>query len=83
MAYGPVNIQGITVSDLDPLRADIIRGEVTSPLCTSDGVELTASDGKPLHAYRMLDIFGVLAAALSEHNQSRAAHPSALHISQN
>ena len=55
MAYGPFNSGsggGITKRDLEQLKAEIMSGELTTPLCTTVGGEILTVSGEDILAYQ-------------------------------
>jgi len=81
---GSVNSPGTSWVDLEAIRAEIIKGEVSMDLLTSDGKELCTDAGVPLLATRRLDLSAMIrqeiAAAVALHNNSQSAHPGFLAV---
>lgn len=58
MAYGSVNVPGVSALEfqqaLNALTDEIVCGDVSTPMETSNGVALTAQDGAEIRAHRKL-----------------------------
>lgn len=56
MAFGSVNVPTTPDAALEQLKADIVSGEISVPLCDDTGTELCTEEGEVLFACRKLDI---------------------------
>lgn len=55
MGLGSVNVPGggsVTQSDLEQLKAEIMSGEITTPLCTAAGEEILTVGGDKILAFQ-------------------------------